>query len=381
VSNRSGDHKPRLGEDDLETLLKAAEDDCVGHRETSVKLGWSRQRVSRLATKYGAVSTIQDIYARNKALREGTSLPPKVDYESVQNLVQKNTDPPPPQIVGAGPDVRPNIDEIRRTAEARFEMAARRAQDKQHQSIRWPHGPIAIFFLGDQHIGNKGADVKRMYDEQKMIMETPGSYVWQMGDVVDNFIVGRLVAENFKETLPIWDQWELAKDYLHGFGNRLVAVNGGNHDFWHQKVSGIDYTRDISPSGVLYDADTIRATLHVGPHAFRVWTRHKWKGKSMYNPTHGQERGAREDDPDRDIYVGAHNHTGAVCREFIRKAERKLAIQIGTYKMVDDYAVSEGFPRHDSSTACGVVMHDDGSFFAAADIRAILNYQRAVFGR
>ena len=56
--------------------------------------------------------------------------------------------------------------------------------------------------MGDQHIGNAGTDYRRMYDEAELINSIPGAYVWQMGDVVDNFIVGKLMAENFKESLP-----------------------------------------------------------------------------------------------------------------------------------------------------------------------------------
>jgi hypothetical protein len=367
-----------LTEDDLEEVLQAARQGSVNDYETASRLGWTRQRVSRIKKKFGAIELVQTIYRQNKA---GTLSEPGEASEELVGSVEEflKDEPPPPEIVGADSDVEPDIARIRASTEAYFDLKAQRAREKLHQHIRFPHGPVALFFLGDQHIGNAGADVRRMFEEQEKIMATPAAYAWQMGDVADNFVIGRLVAENWKQSLPVWEQWHLAKHYLSGFKDRLLAVNGGNHDFWSHKVSGIDYTMDITPSGVLYDADTIRASVYVGPHEFRVWTRHKWEGKSMYNPTHGQERGAREDDPDQDIYVGAHNHTGAVCREFIRKAERKVAIQIGTYKMVDDYAIERGFKRHDSSTACGVVLHDDGSFFAAANIQAILNYMRACY--
>ena len=100
----------------------------------------------------------------------------------------------------------------------------------------------------------------------------------------------------------------------------------------------------------------------VGPHEFKIWTRHKWRGSSIYNATHGQERGARFDDPNFDVYVGAHVHKGAMAREFIHDAGRRLAMLTGTYKAVDDYASSEGFPRNDASTAVAPTCMTTGRF-------------------
>lgn len=376
---------PPLTEEHAEELVENAKSGSLPTKQSELAkvMGLNPKTMSSRIASLDLAETLKRIFEENKrAKKEKIKSLFSQQVDSVQDPVQDSVqdEPTPPQIVGATSDVKPDVGRIIRSTEAFFDMKMSRAREKMHQSIRFPHGPVAIFFLGDQHIGNSGTDVRRMLDEQDLILQTPASYVWQMGDVVDNFVVGRLIAENWKESAPVFDQWELAKHYLDRWGNKLVAVNGGNHDFWHHKVSGIDYTREITPAGVLYDADTIRATIHVGPHQFKVWTRHKWQGKSMYNATHGQERGAREDDSRQDIYVGAHTHTGAVCREFIREASRKLALQIGTYKMVDDYAIEKGFPRHDSSTAVGVVLHDDGSFFAAADLRVVLNYMRALYG-
>ena len=286
---------------------------------------------------------------------------------------------PVPEIVGAGPKVDPGVEEIRRSAERRFRAKAERAVQKEHQRVTFPHGPVALFFCGDQHAGAEGSDVGRMFAEQELINRTPAAYVWQMGDVVDNFVIGKLIAENMNPSLPVFEQWALAKHYLDGFGDRLVAYTGGNHEAWTLKLSGIDYRRDICPDGVLYDGDEIRATVGVGPHRFRVWARHRWQGHSMYNPTHPMERAARFDSARFDLYVGAHVHKGAMAREFVLDGERKLALLSGTYKAHDSYARAIGFPANDGSTAVGVVLHDDGSYFACADLEAIRRYMVAVY--
>lgn len=287
--------------------------------------------------------------------------------------------PPVPLIEGADSEAKPDIDTILEALDERYAEKEKRANQKQDQHIRFTHGPVALFFLGDQHFGSLGTDTKRAFDEQEVILDTPGSYVWQLGDTLDNFIVGKLVAENMKPSAAVREQWWVAEEYLKRFEDKLVAAVGGNHEGWTLKVSGIDFAREITPSGVLYDADDLRATVHVGEHQFRVWSRHKWRGNSIYSQTHGQERAARFDSADYDIYVGAHTHTGAVAREFILNASRKLAVQTGSYKRHDDFARVVGFPDSDSSTACGVVLHEDGSYFAASDLRAIQKYMQTVY--
>lgn len=261
----------------------------------------------------------------------------------------------------------------------RYRKKHRRAQAKKQQTIRFPHGPICLFLVGDQHIGNGGTDIERIFGEQEIMMDTPGGYVWQMGDVVDNFIVGRLKKQNMKPSAPVWEQWQLARHYLQGFGDRLVAFVGGNHGAWTMQQTSIDYRRDLCPDGILYDGDEVKATVSVGNAQLRIWARHQWQGSSIYNQTHGMERAARFSDPGFDVYVGAHLHTGAVWRGFIHEGERKAAVQLGAYKRHDDFAKRCGFPDSDGSTACAMIIHDDGSFHGMADIKAAQRYMQAVY--
>lgn len=288
---------------------------------------------------------------------------------------------PAPTITGATADTDPDIDAIRASAEQKFAAKQRRAILKNHQKVRFDHGPVALFFVGDQHIGNTGTDVARMFAEQDMILATPASYVVLMGDTVDNFIVGKLMAENMNAALNVWEQWELAKHYLHRWDTRIIAQNSGNHSQWATKMIGVDYDREITPDGVLYDADELRFTVHVGPHDVKVRTRHKWRGNSLYNASHALERAAKFDTPDFDVFVGAHVHQGATAREFIHSGKRKLALMSSTYKSVDGYQRQEGFVENDASTAVALVINDDGSFFGTSNLPSVLHYMKATYRR
>jgi hypothetical protein len=197
--------------------------------------------------------------------------------------------------------------------------------------------------------------------------------------VVDNFVVGKLKEQNMKPSAPVWEQWQLAQEYMERWEDRVVAFVGGNHGAWTMSQTEIDYRRDICPQGVLYDGDDVQAEVSVGSASYDIWARHKWKGNSIYNQTHGQERAARFNDPGHDLYVGAHTHEGALYREMIHEGQRKAAVQIGTYKVHDDYARASGFPPSDMSTACAVILHDDGSMHGMADLQAAKRYMQAIY--
>jgi hypothetical protein len=71
-----------LGEGDLKATVEAAKDGCINHYETAAKLGWSRQRVSRVLVKFGEVETVQAIYVRNNAARMAGL--PSYDFHETQ---------------------------------------------------------------------------------------------------------------------------------------------------------------------------------------------------------------------------------------------------------------------------------------------------------
>lgn len=288
-------------------------------------------------------------------------------------------EPPEPDVNGATARTDFDPEQAIQEQARRFKQKHRRAQKKRRQTIRFDTEPIMLAFVGDQHLGNAGTDVERVFEEQKTIIQTPGAYAWIMGDVVDNFIVGRLQEKNMKPAAPIWEQWQLAKEYLDRWGDRIVAFVGGNHGAWTMQQTQIDYRRDVCPDGVLFDGDDVQAEVSVGSASYDVWARHKWKGNSIYNQTHGQERAARFNDPNYDLYVGAHTHEGALYREMIHEGQRKAAVQIGSYKVHDDYAQASGFPPSDMSTACAVILHDDGSMHGMADLDAAKRYMSAIY--
>ena len=144
---------------------------------------------------------------------------------------------------------------------------------------------------------------------------------------------------------------------------------------------GLNIDEMLTPGGVIFDQDDISLTVHVGMHEVAIRARHKWQGSSIYSATHGQERAARFDTARHDVYVGAHIHRGAVAREFVVDRKRKVALLSSTYKHIDGFQAQVGFSRNDMSTAVGLVINNDGSFFGSGNINAIMQYMRGVYSR
>lgn len=268
----------------------------------------------------------------------------------------------PPEIEGVTSKDELDIQDIYDRSVKAFERKENLAERRANQRIKFPEKEICICFGGDEHFGNAGTDVERAFNEAEIIAGTSDMYAWKMGDLVDNFIVGYLVAKNVDAPIQVREQWALAKAYLELFNESLIASVGGNHDAWSSMMSHVDKLKSITPKGILYDQHEIKADVIVGDAKFPVKARHKWPGSSIYNDTHGQERDSRFNDQGYTIYVGAHLHRGCSYREFNLDGYKRAAILTGTYKKHDDYKDKMGFKNNDNSTVCPVIFRPDGTF-------------------
>ena len=268
-----------------------------------------------------------------------------------------------PHLVGVMADERPDPDEVWRRATLEWDRTRALADRQADQQIRFTRGPACLAFVADLHLGGQGVDYPRIRRECEALAAIPNCGVVVVGDVVDAFILGWAQSIRLHTRLSVPDEWTLARTVLEILGPRLVAVVSGNHDSYPARVAGVDVLRDMVASvrrGVLYHTDDLRATVTVGGASWRLRARHKWQGRSLYNQTHGQERAARWDQ-DADIYVGAHLHTGGEARTFTAGGRARVAIQCGTYKAVDDFAVREGFPVTGPAAAVSLILTEDGA--------------------
>jgi len=254
---------------------------------------------------------------------------------------------------------------------------------KVRQVIRFSHGPICIVNLADIHAGGTGVDYDRLDQDLALIDETPGMFPAVDGDILDNFIIGKLAQLQVNRDFSIAAEWVLVKKILTMMGPKLLWAVGGNHDKWTYSLAGIDYFREVVKSirpGVLYDQDEILVDVYVGEALFKWRIRHKWRGSSQYSPTHAIEKAAKFDKgKEFDIGIGAHTHEAGVARFFNNGGKTGLAVLCGAYKRHDDHALAMGFPKANDMTAVPVILTEDGQILTSNSLEAAADYMAAMY--
>lgn len=240
-----------------------------------------------------------------------------------------------------------------------------RLQEKRAaQRIEFGESPVCIAFVADLHLGSPGVDYERVFREAKLIAETPGMYLMLDGDLLDNFIIPKLIAARYRSETTIEDEWVLVRKYLKLIGHKLLVSVAGNHEKWTWVLAGVDYFADVLqqtiPRAIIYDADDVTLTLRVGRAEFPLRLRHKWRLFSQYNATHGIEQASRFDGGFL-VGVGAHTHASGVVRTFNAGGRNAIAVLCGSYKVMDMYARQQGFPKANQSAAMSILFFDNGA--------------------
>ncbi len=250
-------------------------------------------------------------------------------------------------------------DEAAQRAVIEYQRTAQLEEKRRTQHIEIDTDqPFGIVWLADVHAGSSGTDYERLFKEIEIINGTPGLYIGTVGDLVDNFILTKLAFIRHDTRLNISDEWAIVRKILKAIAPKHLIAVGGNHDHWTRVMSGIDYFHSvlnaISPT-TLYDSDDCRFTLKAGHSVWPGRVRHRWRGSSIYNPTHGMER-AYAFDHDFVFAVGAHTHVSGLARQFNASGRATgLAVLCGAYKRTDPHAITMGFPTPNRSTAMTIM--------------------------
>lgn len=234
--------------------------------------------------------------------------------------------------------------------------------------------PVGIALISDLHIGGSGTDYDKMFDDARIVKETPGMYAMLPGDNIDNFIKGKLVSANFATGLPVIGQWALFQRFLEIISSKLIAAVAGNHDNWTLDLAAVDYLAHLLPNYVLYDPYEVRTTIKVGKSKWNMLLRHKVRYSSIYNPLHGIKQHYRNGDWAFDIGVAGHVHRGAVYEPFYAHGKKRWAILCGTYKKIDSYPLAEGFVGGGEGDSVALIMTPDGRMEVMDDLRLAASF-------
>lgn len=261
--------------------------------------------------------------------------------------------------VGAG-EYYPDEEEVLAKAEAAWHKTEQLMTRRRNQRIEFDSPTICLVAVADLHFGGPGVDYPRAFAEAELIADMPNTWLITVGDMVDNFIVGKLVQQRLKAEFSIAEEWALVRRYLRIVADKLILAVAGNHDQWTMAMSGLDYFGDVleqldQNQRCIYNRHRALAEIVVDGWPLLARVQHKWRGSSIYNPTHGIERAAKFDHP-FDLGLGAHIHRGGLARQFICRGRTAMALLAGTYKRVDDYALQQGFAQPNEAVAVAVIL-------------------------
>lgn len=269
------------------------------------------------------------------------------------------------------------------------EMSRRRKKHERRrgsQKIFFNCGPICVVNMADFHAGSNGTDYDRLEREIDIVNDTPGMFFGLAGDMVDNYIVGRLQVIQRDSSFKISEQWAVLRYLLRKISSKkkLLWSVAGNHDNWTNAMAGIDYFSEVHAAltkDVLVDsAGQVDVHITVG-EVTRHWRiRHKWRGNSQWNAIHAIVKGAKfNNDKPFDVGIGAHTHRSGLSGFFQVGRKTSVGVLCGAYKRFDDYAIQEGFPPQNDCTGVPVVQDEDGNFTLFQSIEAAANYMNVMY--
>jgi hypothetical protein len=218
-------------------------------------------------------------------------------------------------------------------------------------------GPVAINLQGDPHMDDPGCDIEALERDTTLVRETEGFFAGCIGDL-QNAWVGRLARLYAKQTITAKEAWKLVQWYIKSCPGKWLFVLKGNHDLWAGDNDLLGWI--AAQEDVISEEHQARFALKFpNGREIRLSARHDWPGASMWNPTHGGARAARFTTHDH-IIVSGHRHSGGYQKIYIEASDIvSHIIQLGAYKIHDDFRNERGFNRFQVSPSTTVVIDPD----------------------
>lgn len=220
-------------------------------------------------------------------------------------------------------------------------------------------GPIAINLHGDPHLDDPGCDIEAIERDTRIVRETEGMLAGCIGDL-QNAWVGRLARLYAVQNTTAREAWKLVRWYIQACKNKWLFVIKGNHDLWAGDNDLLGWI--AAQEEVMAEAHQVRFALKFpNGREIRLSARHDWPGQSMWNPTHGGARAARFTVHDH-IIVSGHRHSGGYQKIYVEASDIvSHVMQLGAYKIYDEYRNEKGFNRFQISPSTTVVIDPDAT--------------------
>jgi hypothetical protein len=213
-------------------------------------------------------------------------------------------------------------------------------------------GPYGIVFLGDPHVDDDGCDWETLDRHISTIRDTEGLYAVNLGDTSNNW-VGRLERLYANQRTTAAEAHILVEGFIRELQGKWLFHVGGNHDLW----SGHDdpLPNLCKAAQATYIPIGGKIGIRQGRNTLFINARHTFPGNSMWNTAHGAARSVLMGNIDH-ITVCGHKHTTG--QNILKAPNGRIchALQVASYKVIDEYAKEGGFRDNTIAPACMVVI-------------------------
>jgi len=265
------------------------------------------------------------------------------NFKSVRDIERETLEKARIQIEEGSMPTTMSFDDFHEEALRRSEFREKVEGEKRHVEISIDTDkPVAIAFLSDLHIGNAGVDYELLKQTGQIIKEHPLAYCITGGDITDS-----LFFDYGEEVLNMQEQYVYMSKLLSWIGSEnILAGISGNHDQWSRKQGVTNYIEFTNHTQRPLLRGVSFIDLRVGEIPYRLLVAHRFRGESMYNPTHQQNRANRELQG-ADIIMAAHTHKpgeSVIYQPEYGGGARKVTLVSGkTFKRLDAYGKDQGY--------------------------------------
>ena len=204
--------------------------------------------------------------------------------------------------------------------------------------------PVLVTFTSDWHIGAASCAMQQLEDDLNQVRDTPGFYLITGGDLVNNSIGISHMGMAFEEIAAARFQRMLMDWILQRVKQRVLAVVGGNHPGWSQKVDDMHPEEQLAHLlGVTYFGPWGMLHLTVGEVTYDLLVGHKYRMNSAFNRTHAAKRFSDAMGDADAVFLG-DKHAPAQESTDVRRQERIFS-QAGSYQLTSRFGRSLGFPN------------------------------------
>ena len=204
--------------------------------------------------------------------------------------------------------------------------------------------PIGIGFVGDAHIDDDGTDIAQALQHAELFSgQHPGLYGAFLGDVWNNW-TGRLTRLWSEQSTNNREAQALVEHYFNMVQWLFVLL--GNHDVWNGKTDILEYMLSQNTSIVSPHEQHVKLIFPNGREV-TIHARHTFPGSSQWIKQFGQIKTAALSGM-ADIYVGGDKHVSGYTNGWHDGQKRMFhAVQVCSYKAIDDYPVELGLTPAD----------------------------------